>query len=224
MATSFTEVVTRAKARIEMSQSGYVEDSEWLEYARDAYRMLYGILCKKFKDYFVKPGAELTVGSDGSVDVYADFFRLHSVDIKYGTEWIPLGPKRLSERSTRTGPRSRVFRSLGYRLMGRKIYLFPSESAASKTIRLWHQPLAEKLSALTDEMPIDMEQWSEFLVLRCMKMALMKEESGTAEVDAELNVIMQMIEDEAMQRMVEDPEGVEDVRGDDFHGYYPEEF
>jgi hypothetical protein len=222
MATTFQEIVTRSKAQIEMSQSSYVEDTEWLEFSRDGYRQLYNLLSKKFEDYFSQPGAELVIGSDGTVDVYSDLQKLHGVDIKSTGRWVGLNPRTLRERNA---GRSRVFRSLGYRLMSRKLYFFPSESASGQTVRLWYTPLCPKITALSESIPIEMEQWSEYLVLHNAIRAAMKEETDISALKALQDEIRFDIEEQAMTRSLENADGVEDVRQDeDGYGACEEEW
>jgi hypothetical protein len=228
MATTWAEIVTRAKARVDMSQSSFVEPDEWLEYARDSYRKLHSILSSSFQDYFNKPSDPLTVASDGTVDVPTDFQKLHAVDIKYGSEWIPLKGRTQAERSN-GGRRSafiRVFRSIGYRLMADKVYFYPAESASGQVVRLWYTPQPEKLPNTSGNVPRDMERWTEFLVLDMAIMAAIKEETDDSQLVRDREIIRAEIREQAMQRMLEDPGGVEDVRGDDLDGYgfYREEF
>lgn len=225
MATTFTEIVTRAKSRSDQTQGDFVEASEWLDFTRDAYRRLYMLLVKRFKDYFEKLSGELTITADGLVNAPADLFRICGVDIKSGTEWIRLNPRSRAERSQGNRSMFRSFRSIGYRYVGRDVHFYPAASAVGQVVRLLYQPHPAKIAALSEELPIDMEQWSEFIVLEVAMMAAMKEETDISDMRNERNLMLQEIKEQAMARMYEDPEGIVDVRGDeDGYGVSLEEY
>lgn len=228
MATTWTEIVNRAKSRVDMSQSDFVDSTDWLEYARDAHRKLYNLLVSKFQEYFLEESDPITIDGDGAAAVPSDFQRLHAVDIRYGSQWLPLKARTLAERSNggRLSAFSRVFRSIGYRLVKREVRFFPADSAAGQVVKLWYTPLPAKVASLSEDIPVEMEQWSEYLVLEMAIMAAIKEETDIGAYELKRAQLEAKINDEAMKRMLEDPDGIEDVRGDDLDGYgfYREEF
>lgn len=218
MSTTYQEIIDRAQSRVDMAHSTFVSTDDWTEFVRDAYRKLYNLLVSKFQDYFLEPSSELTVDANGKVAVPADFQRLHAVDLKdssSGTWTDGVWPASLSQRNTYRRPFGMLLRRhplIRYRLIKRDVWFFPVERSPGKIVRLWYTPLPDKETTMSNDIPLEMEQWSEYLVLECCIMACLKEETDPSGFQSERAVILAMIEDEAMNRDLQLCDEVEDVR------------
>lgn len=214
MATTFQEIIDRARSRVDMTRSEFVDDPDWLEFARDAYRALYNFLTNSFQDYFVTTSADLTVAPDGTVNVPDDFGKLIAVDVKDGGRWKEIISASMHERNssflTILGITVPVYRFIKYRLISRKLWFFPIESSPAKIVRIWYVPLPEKVVE-TDEIPIEMEQWSRAMVLDCCCMACAKEETDPSQFLTELRAIRSEIAGEAMNRDMQRVDTIQDV-------------
>ena len=216
MATTYQEIIDRAKSRVDMTQSSFVSTDDWTEFLRDSYRNLYNKLVSKFQEHFLEPAASAAIDSDGQLAVPADFQRLHAVDVEESGEWTTVWPANLSERNRFRGGSGIFLRRnpyIKYRLIKRDVWFFPAERASGKTARVWYTPLPAKISTLSDSIPIEMEQWSQHMVLDCCIMALLKEESDPSGFMAERQLISLEIDEQAMLRDLQAQDQVEDVTG-----------
>lgn len=215
MATTFQEIIDRSKARVDMANSSFVSTSDWLEFVRDAYRSLYNFLGNKFQDYFVTTSANLTVGTDGTLDVPADFGKLVALDVQDGGKWKEVISASMHERNSNfraiLGMQVALFRYVKYRLLGRKLWFFPVDVSPGKTVRIWYVPLPEKVLA-SDSIPIEMEQWSRHMVLDCCIQACGKEETDASQYMGELLGLRGDIAGEAMNRDLQRVDVIQDVR------------
>lgn len=217
MATTFQEIIDRAKSRVDMSESQFVSDGDWLEFVRDAYRSLYNILSKSFQDYFVAVSSNLTVASDGTVSIPADMQRLHAVDMLEGGEWTSVWPGQFNDRNAFRNSIGILFRRnpyVRYRLIGSLVFFYPSSQAAGKTVRIWQTPLPAKILAVSN-IPIEMEQWSRYMVLDAACMAAVKEESDISDMRAEMQMMRAEIDEEVKNRDMQRIDRIRDVTGCD---------
>lgn len=223
MATTYDDLIARAKSRIDMVRSDFVDQTDWENFANDAYAKLYNLMVGSYQEFYTKPTGDMAVDSNGRVDVPLDFQRLHAVDMKDGGEWCTIDPFPLARRNVyrrSVGSYLRTWPGLGYRLIGRQVWFFPEKRAVGQTVRLWYNPLPERVSAFATPIPAEMEQWSEYIILEMVIMAAAKEETDDSAWARERAIIESKILEDAELRSLEASDEVEDLRSvDDDLGY-----
>jgi hypothetical protein len=223
MATAYDDLIARAKSRIDMTRSQFVEDEDWQNFANDAYAKLYNLMVGAYEEFFTVLTGELTVNANGQVDVPNDFQRLHAVDMKDGGEWCSVEARPLSHRNVFRRWISaylRIWPGISYRLIKRQVWFFPETKAKGQKVRLWYNPLPERVTDFATVIPAEMEQWSEYIILEMVIMAAGKEETDDSIWARERMILEAKINDDGQLRSLEASDEIEDVRGvDDDIGY-----
>lgn len=224
MATTLQSLIDRARSRIDMTRSDFVDVLDWQNYLNDAYAKLYNTMVGAYEEFFTLPtDPTLIVDDTGRVDVPDDFQRLHAVDMQDGGDWCSIEARPLSRRNVYrrgTGSFLRIWQGMSYRLINRQVWFFPESKAKGQTVRLWYNPLPQRFTVFTGTIPAEMEQWSELIILEMVIMAAGKEETDDSIWARERAILLSQIMDDAQLRSLEASDEVEDVRGvDDDIGY-----
>lgn len=234
--TTLVTVRTAAARRADMatpSTTTFVPTAEWDANINASYFELYDLLVQKFgDDYFVAGTPDnwyqlvttsTTTGyplPDGSstyklVDTTTTapaFYKLLGVDVKYGSEWIPLKPFTFLDRnrwSTSTIPLG-TGGTLRYRLQGGYLWIAP-QPTGGQLVRLWYVPRMTALVADGDLLD-GVSGWEEYVIVDAAIKALAKEESDTGVQQLAKAALIARIDAAAENRDAGSPARVTDAR------------
>lgn len=209
-----------------MENSNFITDSELNSYINSSIAELHDILVQSYgEDYYVK---DITFTSTAQQEEYDlttvitddDFYKLRGIDAKLnGDDWFTLQRFNFNERNRFQN--FGVWDYLGitnvrYRLLGNKVRFSPAPDSEIQ-IRIWYIPVAEKLSADSDELR-DFNQYSEYVITdACIKM-LAKEESDASVFIAQKADLKRRIEEAANNRDAGANDSITDIyiENDDF--------
>lgn len=223
MAISLADLRIRARQRADMVNSEFVEDNELNGFINSSIAELHDILIQAYdSDYYIQTYEFSTVTSQQEYDLPADFYKLKGVDARINTsDWISLRTFNFNERNR--------FEKFGvwdvyglplvrYRLVGSKLHFTPIPEQATP-IRLWYVPVATQLVNDTDEL-VDLNQYSEYVIVDAARKMLMKEESDVTEITNEKAALLARITSAAQNRDVGQSESVSDVYAEDDPEYF----
>lgn len=226
MAITLSELRTACRQRADMENSNFITDSELNSYINSSIAELHDILVQSYgEDYYVK---DITFTSTAQQEEYDlttvitddDFYKLRGIDAKLnGDDWFTLQRFNFNERNRFQN--FGVWDYLGitnvrYRLLGNKVRFSPAPDSEIQ-IRIWYIPVAEKLSADSDELR-DFNQYSEYVITdACIKM-LAKEESDASVFIAQKADLKRRIEEAANNRDAGANDSITDIyiENDDF--------
>lgn len=124
------------------------------EFINDAYQETYGILIKRWADYYTIASTTLAmVAGTASYSLPTDFYKLRKVELKRGSRWHKLLPNDLdvSHRFHDNNTPSR------YRLQSRNIIFAPAP-AAVENYRIYYIPIRAPLTADSDIITFDVPE------------------------------------------------------------------
>lgn len=210
-----------------MVNSEFIEEAEWNSYINQSYYELYDIIVQKYgNDYYVADPYEFV--TDGQLEGYPlpeDMYKLLGVDLQLQNgqdSWVTLKSFNFAERNQFATPNIQNFYGISnmrYRLRGTKLWLTPLPSAGQR-LRLWYVPRLEELVDDADEAD-GISGWTEYIICDAAMKALQKEESDVSVLMAEKQALINRIEAAAEVRDAGSPSTVQDVRGFDDFGDWP---
>jgi len=199
-----------------MEDTEFITDSELNTYINASITELYDMLVATNEDYYTKlPVPEYTVSSGANtLDLPTDFYKLRGIDLKLGTDYIPLYQYNFTERNA--VQRSDLARFLidapvQYRVIGSKIFFLP-ESEAPGTYKLWYVPRFTKLSLDADTFD-GINGWEEYVIVDVVIKMLNKEESDVSPFIKAKEDLIKRINSMAGDRDLGSPEKISDVNG-----------
>lgn len=222
MAETLSSLRTRVRARADMKNSNFVEDSELNQYINSSYQELYDLLVASFEDYYTAAPTSFTISSGSNTyTLPTDFYKLRGVDCSIdGVNYYTMQPFDFANRNNFNNTvgvlNSYQFQNL-YRIVGDKIYITPEDNAAG-SYRLWYVPRATVLTL--DASTLDgINGWEEYVVVDAARKCLAKEESDTSFLVQEKEMLRQRIIAMSARRDAGMPKSITDVGEALYSGY-----
>jgi hypothetical protein len=220
MAITLSTMRERVRARADMKNSTFVEDSELNQYINSSYQELYDILVQSFEDYYTLPPVSFTIAT--SSDYYTlptDFYKLRGVDSSLdSSNWFTLTPFDFANRNTNNNNLAYALSGIydrNYRIVGNRLYITPTDSAPGN-YRIWYVPVATVLT--TDSSTLDgINGWEEYIVVDAARKCLAKEESDTSFMVQEKEALRQRIISASLRRDAGMPKKITDMNALDFY-------
>jgi len=193
--TTYTQILDRAKQESDNVNSSFVATAEWTNYITQSYLELYGLVAQAYgNDYFVASPFNITTdGTNFLYDLPDDFFKLLGVDLQVQASsiWVTLKPFAFNDRNR-------------FGLVNSPIPM------AGQTLRMWYVPTPPTFDS-GDDLPFNLEMWSEYIVIDAAMKALAKEESDVSVLMARKQAIINRINSEAENRDVGNPSRIVDI-------------
>lgn len=215
--TSLAQLQTESRQRADMENSEFVTDSELTTYINRSYRKLYDLLVSKFNDYFIvspeNPPQFTLAAGEATFDLPENFYKLVGVDRSTGgNDWYVLRPFNFEDRNSRRNVYlyRGLYPTVRYRIIGNILRFMPEDQAVG-TYRYWYVPKFTPLVESTDELDINCDIWSEYIVVDAAIKMLQKEESDVSVLKVEQAELVRQIEEMAANRDVGEPERVTDI-------------
>lgn len=223
MAETLSSLRTRVRARADMKNSTFVEDSELNQYINSSYQELYDILVSSFEDYYTAAPTSFTITA--GLNYYtlpSDFYKLRGVDASLdGSNYYTMQPFDFANRNN-FNQNSSVLNAANYqkqyRLVGSRLYITPEDDAVG-SYRIWYVPSATTLTV--DASTLDgINGWEEYVVVDAARKCLAKEESDTTNLVGEKEALRQRIISMSARRDAGMPKTITDLRESQNNGYF----
>lgn len=209
------ELRDSCRARADMQNSGFIQDSELDAYINSSARELYDLLTTKFEDYYLTSSSFTVTFPTTSFAVPSDFYKLRGVDIFVGNSYYETAqPFTFQERNLQQNPIVFPFAQTSgylYQLRAGNIHFLNNQySSGTITGRIWYIPRMTKLVDATDTFD-GINGWEEYIIINTAIKMLQKEESDTSVLLALKKEMKERIEETAANRDAGSPERVTDV-------------
>lgn len=194
-AVNLNDLIAYSKDRSDMVNSKFIDDATWTRYINQAAKEFYDLIVDKGLDYFTISAPLVLDGANDTFSLPADFYKLIGIDYDLSGVTRNMYPMNFEDRNrdiVGTGQTTR------YRLFGNGKIMFRPKPAG-QTITIWYVPIFEELSNGTDTLT-GFNGWEEYVVVRAARYALVKEESDTSNLDAELKLLRDRIDSMANNR------------------------
>jgi hypothetical protein len=201
----------RVRQRANMEGSQFVTDSELNTYINEAIADLRDKMISKVgDDYFA---AETTYTLLANQDTYAlpsDFYKVLYVEVK-GDDGYFYKMRRfeVSERNFGASPINYYIPDIRYRLRANNIVFTPQNLMGGRQVRLTYVPIPSELVTDGDTLQ-GYNGWETYVIVYAARKALVKEESDTAQLDAELVKLDQRMESMIDNRDQSEPSRIYD--------------
>jgi hypothetical protein len=214
----------RVRARADMKNSQFVEDSELNQYINSSYQELYDLLVSTFEDYYTLPPVIFSIASGSSFDLPTDFYKLRGIDANVnGEEYYTVLPFDFAQRNRQGQSLNRIGfiqHTKNYRIVGSKVFITPQDQGVG-AYRLWYIPTCTTLAL--DSSTLDgINGWEEYIVVDAARKCLDKEESDTRALVNEKIALAKRINEAAIRRDAGMPKKIVDINLinlDDFWKY-----
>lgn len=219
---TLAQLKTRARQRADMENTGFIQDSELVNYINASIAELYDLLVSKYgEDYFV--ASPYTITTTTNQDTYAlpvDMYKLLGVDLQLDTSnnWVSLKRFEFAERNIPQIWDIKFVDFIRYRLFGSNLKLSPVPQSL-QTLRLWYIPLPTALSNDTDVLN-GFNGYEEYVIIDVAIKMLNKEESDPSALMAEKAAMKLRIEQMAEGRDAGQPSKVQDINSMSSNYYY----
>jgi hypothetical protein len=211
---------TQAQLRCDRFNSTFVSLAEWNSYLTEARKQLYNILTTAYgNDYFVAtPYTYTLAGNQQFYPLPADFYKLLGIEVALNNSdplsWVTIKKFEFIERNRWSFPNVYTYQgitNMRYRVNGSNLYIVPPPQGG-QTMRIWYVPRPTILMADTDTVD-GISGFEEFVIVTAALIALIKEESPTADAFKALkDEQMEMITTAANNRDIGEPEQVSDTK------------
>ena len=221
---TLTQLQLQSRQRADKVGSGFILDSELIQYINNSYAELYDLLVGAYdNDYFLSEFPITTVGGTKFYDLPDGFYKLRGIDYNIAANHnLTLRPFQWNERNKfqegtywaslvgLNGPR--------YKISGNQIAFYPAPDGAFN-LNLWYIPACPLLVAGTDTVD-GVNGFEEYIIIDAAIKMLQKEESDVSILLAQKQAIIARINLMAENRDASQTFRVNDVRTDwqDFDG------
>lgn len=229
----------QSRQRADMVHSDFITDAELTSYINQSYFELYDLVIQKYgDDYFCAPALQVSPNgaapyqTDGESQFYAlpngtnyggaqPFYKLLGADLSLSPQnvnsLVTLRRFNFSDRNRYAVPNFQSFygiTNLRYRLHGNYIWFTPIP-AGGQIIQIWYVPRLVQLVD-DDDVADGISGWLEYVIVDTARKMLQKEESDTAPLVLEKNMLIQRIEAAAENRDAANPATVSDTQWQDY--------
>lgn len=145
---TLAEMRTDVRNQGDYANSNVFTDAILTEFINKGIAEVYELLVDASESYYLTNTTVTTTASQAYVAAPTDLYTLKAVDVLVGSDYVPLQKFDLDERG-----QNKYVRYQGryvYRLQGSNIYLEPTPTTSSDTLRIWYIPHATKLSSDSD--------------------------------------------------------------------------
>jgi hypothetical protein len=208
---ALSDLRTRVRQRANMENSQFVTDAELNVYINEAIADLRDKMISKVgDDYFA---SETTINLLNNQDTYAlpaDFYKVLYVEVK-GDDGYFYKVRRfeVSERNFGASPINYYIPDIRYRLRANNIVFTPQNLVGGRQVRLTYVPVPTELVNNGDTLQ-GYNGWEAYVVVYAARKALVKEESDTSQLDAELMKLDQRMESMIDNRDQSNPSRIAD--------------
>lgn len=246
---SLGELRLRSQQTADRVGSQFVGNSEWNAFIRLAMYELYDLLITSYEDYniadpvfintngqtfqYLLPNGINYLGGvlGGTSGLPAQrLYKISGIDLGVNTSnnaWVTIRRFDWVDRNNYVYPNSTstiygVY-NMRYRPMGNETFteklMFIPIPAGNQQVRVWYAPVLKSLLADTDLTTIGYSGWLRYVIARCAKYALDKEEdTDTSKLDAELLFLKTRIEQSASNRDQGMADTISNTRRDGIYG------
>jgi hypothetical protein len=168
MATTYAQIIARARQRTDMVENEFVDDTtELLLWAGDDLAELDDLLIRSSDDYKLTTTARTVAAGADYFAVPDDFLALRGVDRQVSGAWATLDRFSLAERNRYADQVGIAGRwcTARYRLAGARVYITPADSAPG-AYQIHYVPKFTAPTATSDALPtyMDTQAWHAFAV------------------------------------------------------------
>ena len=215
MATTLTQLQTRARYIADMTNSQFISDAELTYYINSGLTELYDLVVRSFEDYFINTTTFTIASGANSYALPSDFYKCRAVDFQLNGNWTTVKLFNFANRNT--------FRRVSflyatpdsgrrYRIFGDNLIIQNTDNAAGN-YRMYYVPAPTLLTSGSDTIPATLSQagWDEYIALYAAERMLSKEETDNREVITRREELKQRIISLAADRQVEQSEVVSDM-------------
>jgi hypothetical protein len=201
-------IITLAKQRADMENTGFISDAEWLTYADQSYRKFYNIITTLYEDYNVSEHDFSTVAGTEEYSLPSGFLKTRLVEI-YGITPRPISLKQwtLSEKNKLAYNVNGY--PVRYAVYGDKLRLMPVPQGIHQ-MKLWYVPSATPITATSQSVEV-YNGFDEYIVLDMAIKALAKEESSTERLERERDRMEKLLEETLRGRDAGSPRFMTDI-------------
>lgn len=222
MSITLLQLRTEAKYRSDMTNSTFIDDSEWNSYINSGIADLHDLLIACYMaDYYTKSTTFVTVANQENYALPSDFYQLRGVDIALnGTDYFSVSRFNFNERNRNTDMNWGIIGgpTLRYRLVGNNLKFTPAPDGVYQG-RIWYTPVATKLVADGD-MLADLNQYYEYVVVHAALMAGQKEETDISVLAALKADLRKRIESMASGRDADKADSIQDIYAENDEYYF----
>jgi hypothetical protein len=203
-----------------MENTNFISPTRQLAYFNAAFSQYYALVVSIYEDEFVAqdPYAFTVTVTGGSneavkVDLPADFYKMRGLDKDNNGDFFPIRKFEFLNRNRDhvNRPIWGFYPPVRYRLWGNQ-FLFDDSSNAAGDYRLWYIPLPQVFTDAANDIVTFANQYREdYVVAEFARRCLIKEESDTRAIDAEIGRLQDQIESFDRDRDAGEPEQITDV-------------
>lgn len=210
-----TRMMTRARERADMVNSGFITDSELRGYISSSYTELYELLIQSGLIYFNPQTENIVADGSESYPLPDDYYGTMRVDYQWSSNyWTELfeylEPERTMFENVFSGGATGY--ATHWSVQGGNLVLLPAPSGGTYRHRYIPAP-ADLEIGNADQVTIDgVGGWEEWVIVDAARKMLAKEESSTAHLERDLARLKERIEESALNRAWASPRRVIDVR------------
>lgn len=194
---TLAELRDAVKKRADMSNSNFIDDTEWNRYINSSIAELRDLLISAYgEDYFALEDDLLFANNTDSQTLPDDFYKMLGVDYVISSE-DKVALKRFNfhernyNRNSNSYRRNHYF-NYRYRIQGNTLIL-DRKAQGAITLHIFYIPTATYLSADLDEFD-GYNGWEEYVIVRAAIMGLVKEETDATDLNSELTRLTNRIE------------------------------
>ncbi len=214
-AVSLAKLRLRARERADLVQSDFVTDTaESLDaWINEGGQKLHELLIKAYgSEYLEKSTTFTTVSGQTDYTLPSDFLTLYGFDFPIGGVSFSLLPYARAERNLYRNTLQGYWRQRPrYKLSGSNVRLLPAP-AGGVTVTIWYAPVFTLLVTNTPSGVVNFPNgWERYIVAYAALQCLIKEESDTKDLRAELQKMEAELEEIAARRDADQPHEAVDI-------------
>ncbi len=194
-AVTLANLRTRVRNRANMENSQFVTDTELNIYINQAIADLRDkMISKAGEDYFAETESYSLQANREAYDLPSDFYKILYVEVQGDDNYFyQMRRFEISERNFGASPINYYIPDIRYRLRADSIIFTPQNLVGGRTVRMTYVPIPTELINDSDTLE-GYNGWETYVIVYAARIALVKEESDTSQLDAELMRLDQRME------------------------------